>query len=140
MGLVDLTLLGLYATALVFSIIELGLSAYIVDVTSNAYYGTNSRYGFALFCSIWTILVAGFLFAFPLLSRRGNSVQGSHHERWMAPLTLALNALTMLFWLACFAALADLYNGFSPRDVAGAQLAFAVMLWYVKSPCCVLNM
>ena len=35
----------------------------------------------------------------------------------------------MLFWLAAFAALADLYNGFSPEGVVGAQLAFAVMLW-----------
>ena len=130
MGIIDLSLLGLYATALLFSIIELGISAYIVDVTSRNYYGTSDIYSYTLFCSIWTILVAGFLVAFPIVSRRGgNSIQSANHERWMAPLTIALNALTMIFWLAAFAALADRYNGFSPGGVAGAQLAFAVMLW-----------
>ena len=129
MGLVDLSLFALYLTALLFSVIELGLSGYIVDVTSNSYYSTNSRYAFALFCSIWTLLVAGFLVAFPFLSRRGgNSIQSSHHERWMAPVTITLNALTFIFWLACFSSLADMYFR-SPRGVAGAQLAFAVMLW-----------
>jgi Membrane-associating domain len=125
MGLIDLSLFGLYATALLFSVIELGISGYIVDVTSNEFYRTNDRYAFALFCSIWTLLAAGFLVVFPLISRRRD--RGS--ERWVSPLTLALNALTMIFWLACFAALADLYHGFNPQGVAGAQLAFAVMLW-----------
>lgn len=50
-------------------------------------------------------------------------------ERWFTPTTIALNAVTMIFWLAGFAADADLYNGFSPRGTAGALLAFAVMLW-----------
>lgn len=130
MAFTDLALFGLYATALVFSIIELGLSAYIVDVTSSEFYSTNSRYTFTLFCSVWTIVVTAFLLAFPFLSRRGgNSIQSANHERFMAPLTISLNGLTFIFWLASFAALADLYNGFSPRGVTGAQLAFAVMLW-----------
>jgi Membrane-associating domain len=130
MGLLDLSLLALYGAALLFAVIELGLSADIVDVTSYGYYGTNERYSFALFCSVWTILVAGFLLVFPFVSKRGgNTIQSSHQERWMAPLTIALNGLTMIFWLACFAALADLYNGFSATGLAGAQLAFAVMLW-----------
>jgi hypothetical protein len=128
MGVADLSLLALLATAILFSIIELGLSAYIVDITDNSFFGTNDRYAFTLFCSIWTILVAGFLLAFPF-AHRNSSIHSAHHEHWLAPLTIALNAVTMIFWLACFAALADLYHGFNPIGVAGAQLAFAVILW-----------
>ena len=48
MGHVDLALTSLYATGLLFSIIELGLSAYIVDVaTDYSYFGVNGRYSFA---------------------------------------------------------------------------------------------
>lgn len=132
MALTDLSLLVLYATAIVFAIIELGLSAYAVDVTDDRWIGSD-RYAYALFCSLWTLIVAGFLLVFPFLAqRRGNNIQSANSERWMAPLTLALNAVTMIFWLACFAAIADLYAGSVIRDVPAAALAFAVMEWYVK--------
>lgn len=129
MGIVDLAVLALLATAVVFSIIELGLSAHAVDVTSDFYYKTNDRYSYLVFCSVWTLLVTAFLIAFPFVSRRNSSNQAAHHERWLTPLTLVLNTVTMIFWLAGFAALADLYGDYSPHGEPGALLAFAVMLW-----------
>lgn len=124
MSLTDLSILVLLATALVWSIIELGLSAWAVDVTPDGN-EANDRFSFLVFCSVWTILVTAFLIAFPYLSRRSKGDE----ERWLSPLTIALNAVTMVFWLAGFAADADLYNGYNPRGTAGALLAFAIMLW-----------
>jgi hypothetical protein len=132
MALTDLAILGLYATALVFAIIELGLSAHLTDITIDET-SAHDRFGYTVFCSLWTMLVAGFLLVFPMLSRRGgNSIQSSHQERWMAPLTLALNSLTMIFWLASFAAIADLYNGVRVTGELAAVLAFAVIEWCVN--------
>lgn len=124
MGLTDLSILALLGTALVFSIIELGLSAWAVDVTPSGS-EANGRFGFLVFCSVWTIFVTGFLIAFPYF---GTPSRGDV-ERWYSPLTIALNLGTMIFWLSGFAADADLYNGYNPRGTAGALLAFAVMLW-----------
>jgi hypothetical protein len=132
MALTDLAILGLYATALVFAIIELGLSAHLTDITFRGS-GANDRFGYTVFCSLWTMLVAGFLLVFPILSRRsGNSIQSSHQERWMAPLTITLNSLSMIFWLASFSAIADLYNGVDVDGELAAVLAFAVIEWYVN--------
>jgi hypothetical protein len=125
-----LIITALLGTAFIFSIIELGLSAYIVSLTSTRYY-SNSVYNYQLFASIWSLLVTSFFLAWPYLIHSRSSIAKNNNERWLAPLTLALNFVTMVFWLAAFASLADLYNGYNPQDEAGAQLAFAVMLWYV---------
>jgi len=134
MGLTDLSILVLLATGLVFSIIELGLSAWAVDVTPDGN-EANDRFGFLVFCSVWTIFVTAFLIAFPIY---GTASRGDV-ERWYSPLTIALNAVTMIFWLAGFAADADLYNGYNPRGTAGALLAFAVMLWLIFLALLILN-
>lgn len=127
MGLVDTAIFALLGVALVWSIIELGLTAYAVDVTWRASVA-NARFGFLVFASLWTLLVTAFFILFPMFSRRS----GGGEARWMSPLALALNGVTMIFWLAGFAAVADMYLG-APSGTAGAILAFAVMLWYV--PC-----
>ena len=124
MALLDLTILILLGTALVFSIIELGLSAYAVNVTSDFFVEANSRWSYIVFASLWTILVTIFYIVWPFFSRRND------RERVMAPLTLALNFITMIFWVAGFGAVADMYHG-APGGTAGAILAFGVMLWYV---------
>ena len=126
----DLTLilLALLVTSLVFTIVELGLSAYLVHVTASPYY-SNSVYDYLLFCAIWTLLVTAFLLSFPFVGRGKSSIAKHGSERWLAPVTLALNFVTMIIWLAAFASLADMYNGYNPQGVSGAQLAFAVMLW-----------
>jgi len=122
MGLTDLVLLVLLCTALVFSIIELGLSADAVDLSIGASVA-HDRFSFIVFCSVWTLLLASFFIFFPYFSLRRDT------ERLLAPLNIALNAVTMIFWLAGFAAVADLFGGGNPQGVAGALLAFAVMLW-----------
>ena len=139
MLVVDIAILALLGTALVFSIIELGLSAYVVSLTDRSYnygYGTYrtetpGEYAFLLFDSLWTLLVVGVLAALDFFGARRGGV--SRPYPWLGWATLALNFLTWVFWLAGFAALAAFFGG-NPRGVGGALLAFAVMLWYVV-PC-----
>lgn len=133
MGITDLAILGLLATILVFSIIELGLSAYAVSVTDRNFYGyrghTPGEYAFLLFCSLWTILVVVVLGVLDLLSTRKGGV--SRPYPWLGWATLGINFITWVFWLAGFSALAAFFGG-NPQGTAGALLAFAVMLWSVR--------
>lgn len=129
MAILNTALLVLPAVALLFSIIELGLSGYVVHVTMHRYYfmTLKERVDFLLFNSIWTILVSAFLIFLPLMSaRRGVT---SKSNTWISPVTLTLNILTMIFWLAGFAALANLFGGFVLTGIIGATLAFAILLW-----------
>lgn len=161
MVVTDLVTLVLLGTAAVFAIIELGLSAYIVSLGSErvyTYYDPNYagtgyggyQYGtrratapaevdFLLFCSLWTLLVTPALIIFPIIWRTKANVGGRDKHTIFGPLTLALNAVTMIFWLAGFAALANLYGGGNPQGIAGALLAFAVMLWLIFLALLVLN-
>lgn len=124
----DIVILALLVAAVVCSIIELGLSAYIVSSLRDVfgrYYGgrVSSTFNFTVFASIWSLLVSLFLLGWGFVSRsRGGS------EGIFAPLTLALNTITMIFWLAGFAAVADLYDG-APGGTPGALIAFGVILW-----------
>lgn len=134
MPFVDLAILGLLATILVFGVIELGLSAYAVSVTDgNRYWRGDApgEYGFLLFASLWTLIVVGVLATLEFFGGRKGGV--SHRYSWLGWATLAVNFVTWVFWLAGFSALAAYYGG-NPRGTAGALLAFAVMLWYVVAP------
>lgn len=149
--LTDLVTLALLGTASVFALIELGLSAYIVSLGSEhtytywdpnyagagygAYqYGTRkasapAEVDFLLFCSLWTLLVAPALIILPIVWKSKTKVAGQDVQTISGPLTLAMNAIATIFWLAGFAALANLYDGLNPQGIPGALLAFAVMLW-----------
>ena len=124
----NLIIFVLLTIAFFFTIIELGLSAYLVSITASRLY-SNSTYDYLLFCSIWTLLATGFLLIWGYLARSKSHIDKNSSERWLAPVTLVLNFITMVFWLAAFASLADMYNGYNPQGSSGAQLAFAVMLW-----------
>lgn len=160
MILIDVSLFILLTVALVFSIIELGLSAdavsqgtehgtYFADGAGGFYYGLarggpSSIASFLLFASLWSCIVSGVLLGLPFVQRRralsqnasastagGASSSSYARQYWLEILTLTLNAVTMIFWLAGFADLANLddaYGG-NPQGVAGALLAFAVLLW-----------
>lgn len=157
MSVFDVFLLPLLlAISLVFAIIELGLSAYIVSVwtTTTAYsvydpnyaglgyggydfYTTTSRssapdpINFLLFTSLWTILIVPACLAILFLNQSKRTFctdSAGQPAKWLTPATLALNGVTMVFWLAGFAALADLLGGNAPQGLVGALLAFAVML------------
>ena len=129
---VDLALLILLITGLVFSIIELGLSAYLVSVfdeLDQIYYGyVPGTISFLLFASLWTVLRTAFHLV--RLIRKANSpVDGSRRPvTWVAILTLVINAVTMIFWLAGFASYASLLAGETAFGVIAALLAFAIML------------
>ena len=135
MTVANLAILCLLATILVFSVIELGLSAWAVSVTDNRrYYGyrseTPGEYSFLLFASLWTLLVVGVLGVLDFLSARKGGI--SRPYPWLGWATLVLNFITWVFWLAGFSALAAFFGG-NPRGTLGALLAFAVMLWCVHS-------
>lgn len=131
----DLTILILLVSGLTFSIIELGLSAYIISVLDT--YSTYNGYGnivpgwlaFLLFASLWTIVRTLFrLIRLIRRTKRSAYDAGRQPAKWVPILTLVINAVTMIFWLAGFAAYASLLGGFAPTGIYGALLAFAVML------------
>ena len=149
---IDIVLLALLGSALVLSIIELGLSAYTVSLHWYSAYSTydpnyaGTGYGaydygykrgsppgevsFLLFDSLWTLLVCAFLIGYPMLKRRSrNAISSNNSNKWLTPLTLTLTVLTMIFWLAGFAALAHRYNGADVTNIAAALLAFPILLW-----------
>lgn len=131
MHLVDTCIFGLLVAGLITSIIELGLSADIVSLFDGYDYwwgdsAPESRSDFLLFCSIWSILITVLLMLIPFLGRN------VHGHSLTSPVTLVLTTLTMIFWLAGFAAFANLFVG-APTGIAGATLAFAVIAWSVKS-------
>jgi hypothetical protein len=138
----DLTILILLVSGLTFSIIELGLSAYIISVldTYNAYigYGANIVPGwlaFLLFASLWTIVRTLFrLIRLIRRNKRSTYDAGRQPAKWVPILTLVINAVTMIFWLSGFAAYASLLGGFAPTGIYGALLAFAVMLVSLSFP------
>jgi Membrane-associating domain len=129
---VDFAILPLLATTLVFAIIELGLSAYSVSIFSENQLGSApGPVNFLVFASLWTMLITPIFIALPMLGDRNNRFWLNSFGRpaaWVAPVTLAINAVTMIFWLAGFAALANLFGGYNPQGVPGALLAFAIML------------
>ena len=136
----DLTILILLVSGLTFSIIELGLSAYIISVLDT--YSTYNGYGnivpgwlaFLLFASLWTIVRTLFrLIRLIRRTKRSAYDAGSQPAKWVPILTLVINAVTMIFWLAGFAAYASLLGGFAPTGIYGALLAFAVMLVSLSS-------
>lgn len=147
----DIVTLVLLGTSAVFSIIELGLSAYIVSIGTAQVYeywdpnyagtgyggyqfgtrkgGAPDEVNFLLFCSLWTLLLAPALIILPIFWASKSRIAGKDIHTIFGPLTLALHAITMVFWLAGFAALANLYGGVNPQDIPGALLAFAILLW-----------
>lgn len=130
---------ALLGIVLIFSIIELGLSAHLISLSSRAYsYLDVSDYdfhitappsiAFLLFCSIWTILVSGLALYIPWhLARRASL--GRITPTILTYVTLVLYFVTTVFWLAGFADLAAWLAGFTPGGSIGAAVAFGVLLW-----------
>lgn len=143
MHLLHTALYALLGTAFVFAVIELGLSGYVQSrYGSTSYYSRYSYYssvkisappivGFLIFCSVWTMLVtAGALFVSWFFARQGPLSRSL--STIMAVCHLLTYFVTMVFWLAGFADLANLLGGrVSSSDYLNAIIAFAVLLWYV---------
>jgi len=129
-------ILPLRGVALLFSIIELGLTAYgvsIFDGTVNddgiiITYNFGSL-NFLLFCSLWSILLLIYLII---------ALRMPHITHLFV--TVALLAITMIFWFAGFVALAVFLgstingacsNGVGSCGVLDAATAFAAFLWVI---------
>lgn len=121
-----------HIVAAVFSIIELGLTAYVVSLYdgtyNNGYYWSGSwspdRVNFMLFNSIWSLLVLAYIGLTPLYMT-------SIFHRLAA---LGLEAVTMIFWFAGSVALAVFIgvprcHGNSWCGSIQAAVAFGFFLW-----------
>lgn len=126
-----------HIVAAVFSVIELGLTAYIISVydgtyltdrtTYWGYYGgaaSPDRVNFMLFNAIWSLLVLAYVGLSPLY------MTSIFHKL----AALALEAITMIFWFAGSIALAVMIG--APQCGAStfcgsyeAAVAFGFFLW-----------
>ena len=120
MPVMDLISLSLRAIQILFAIILLGLTAYLVNFFNDKTVqgDSPSRVNFMLFNSLWTILVASYLLFAPRLSHPLN------HKYAI----LGLDAVTCIFWFAGFIALAVLYHDliFCVGHICSVMVASAV--------------
>jgi hypothetical protein len=133
----SIDIVALLATALVFSVIELALSAYMLILFSAYSYSLNSMvttFSFLVFASIWTLLTTAFDIVLPLL--RAHSAP---ERPATAIITLLVNAMTMIFWLAVFVALEKTVGGLASVDLMGAITAFAILLVSCAPKRCVID-
>lgn len=126
-----------HIAAAVFSIIELGLIAYIISVYDGTYGGSWGYYysgswspdrtNFMLFNAIWSLLVLAYVGLTPLY------MTSLFHKL----AALALEVITMIFWFAGSIALAVMIgaprcNGNTFCGAYEAAIAFGFFLWYVE--------
>ncbi|KAJ5605286.1 hypothetical protein N7510_010440 [Penicillium lagena] len=142
----DIALYAILGTSLVFSIIELGLAAYVASAWTGAhqvsYYNPwEGGYSyenvnisappildFLIFTAVWTMLVTGASLFLPwFFTRKGFS---SKLNTILGIVFTAVYFVTMVFWLAAFADITSyLGGGTSTSDYLNAVIAFAVLLW-----------
>jgi hypothetical protein len=148
----NIILYALLGTSLVFAIVELGLSAFVVsafDTTQevetwgglvDVHVKAPAIVDFMLFASLWTILIAVAAVLLPWFYTRKGSVTPKLNTI-LAASFVAVYSVTMVFWLAAFADLATYVNVIAD-SYFDALIAFAVLLWYVlyETHCrCVVN-
>lgn len=124
MPFIDVAILPLRAIQALFSIIILGLTAYIVD----AYRGplgtgwTPDSVDFMLFTSIWTLLAVAYLVLAP------SRFPAAAHKYAI----VGVEAVTMIFWFAAWVAVASWWgrNWRGPVWASGvAAIVFAAFTW-----------
>lgn len=118
-----------HIVAAVFSIIELGLTGYLVSEYDGSYFGWHGsaspdRTNFMLFNAIWSLLVLAYVGLTPLY------MTSLFHKL----AALALEALTMIFWFAGSIAVAVMIG--APKCGGStfcasyeAAIAFGFFLW-----------
>jgi len=116
----------LHIVAGVLAIIELGLTAYLASVAQTPWGNFSpSQVNFMIFNSVWSLLVLAYVGLTPLYATR------LFHKL----ASLALEALTMLFWFAGSIALAVLVGPGCGRGSwcgsAQAAIAFGFFLWII---------
>jgi hypothetical protein len=135
---------SLLGTGLGFGIIELGLSAYAVSKTDRTYecYTDQGTIGtcketvpsvfiFYLFVSIWTLITTPATLILPW--KWSQQTGSSSSNTLLGSIMLAKNFLTAIFWLAAFADLANLTDGYLSYagGVIQAMVAFGVLNWLI---------
>lgn len=139
MYLLHTVLYALLGTAFVFAVIELGLSAYTQSLFESAsrysyYTAAPPVVGLLIFASILTMLVTGSALFVPWFFASRGPLSRSF-KTIMSIVHVGTYFVTMVFWLAGFADLANIMGpnvGMSRH--ADAMLAFAILLWYVHVP------
>jgi hypothetical protein len=119
--------LGLRGVQVLFSIIVLGLTAYIVDQYTNPWASWSPHsLNFMLFTSVWTLLAVAYLTLAPTRFPR------AAHKFAIA----AVEFLTMLFWFSAFISVAvlwrDIYWGHGHgtfHNCGVAAIVFSAFLW-----------
>ncbi|EPS31057.1 hypothetical protein PDE_06011 [Penicillium oxalicum 114-2] len=146
MIVLHIALYALLGTCLTFSVIELGLSGYVVSFFS----GTDQEWtwdpdtgynwttvhssapgilDFFIFNAVWTILVSVAAAVLPWFYARKGGVSPKLNTILGISYIVAF-FVTSIFWLACFADIAArLGGGISWSDYLNAMIAFAVLLW-----------
>ncbi|WYZ43763.1 hypothetical protein EsH8_VII_000199 [Colletotrichum jinshuiense] len=115
-----------HIVAAVFSVIELGLSAYVASATGNWWWRSPDIVNFIVFASVWSLLVLAYVGLTPLYATR------LFHKL----VSLALLVITTIFWFAGAIALA-VYVGpghCGANTVCGsaqAAVAFAFFIWAI---------
>ncbi|KAF2866382.1 membrane-associating domain-containing protein [Massariosphaeria phaeospora] len=113
--------LPLRAVQALFSIIVLGLTAYLVDAS----WWTPDSVNFMLFTSVWTLLAVAYLVLAP------SRFPAAAHKYAIA----GVEALTMIFWFAAWVAVASLWGDFSCTGHSAwcssgtAAIVFAAFTW-----------
>lgn len=127
MAFLEVAVLPLRVVQVVFAIIVLGLTAYIVDAYSNPWASWSPHsVNFMLFTSIWTLLAVVYLVLTPTRFPR------AAHKFAI----LGVEALTMIFWFAAWVAVAALWGDWWKPARNGsvwgsgvAAIVFGAFLW-----------
>ncbi|KAJ4301698.1 hypothetical protein N0V90_003791 [Kalmusia sp. IMI 367209] len=126
MPFLDVAVLPLRAVQALFSIIVLGLTAYIIDEYRAAWWSPDSV-DFMLFCSIWTLLAVAYLVLAP------TRFPAAAHKYAI----IGVEAVTMIFWFAAWVAVAsywgDVYRGSAKHgpvySTGVAAIVFSAFIW-----------
>ncbi|KAJ4163580.1 hypothetical protein LMH87_005301 [Akanthomyces muscarius] len=118
-----------HAVLVLFLIIELGLTAYLVSIS----HGHESRFNFMLFNSLWTLIVIVYT---GLVKRAFSSL-------YHGIVGLALLAITAMFWFAGSIAIAAKIpihcHGVHSCQVAQAATAFGFFIWAIATALAVIE-
>jgi hypothetical protein len=145
-----IALYAIIGTCFAFSVVELGLCAYVVSVYSGdrteSYYdfvtgnrvsetvhvNTPEILSFLIFSAVWSMLVSVAGLGLPsLLAGKGKATLKLNGV--LGVILATLYGITWVFWLACFADIAANLNGAtSYNNYLNAVIAFAVLLWYLS--------
>ncbi|KAJ5681348.1 uncharacterized protein N7477_001288, partial [Penicillium maclennaniae] len=142
-----IALYAIIGTCFTFSVIELGLCAYVVavytgrrtesyydfvtgnEVSQTVHVSTPGILAFLVFSAVWSMLVSVVGLGLPwLLTSKGKAT--ATLNRILGIIFAVLYGVTGVFWLACFADIAANLDGVtSYNDYLNAVIAFAVLLW-----------